>query len=333
MAELDHRVKNILANVSAIAKLSSKRVGSVDEFVKALDSRIQAISRAHSLLRRDSWVGISLRDYVEELLVPFISRQGQNILIEGDRVNLRPKSAQSLALALHELATNAVKYGALSVPDGIVRISWGHLPGASNERVKLVWKESGGPAVKEPATTGFGLTAIKAVAAELGAALQFDFHPDGVVFEFDGPLNHATKVAAAPSARTGSSAPAPVQEANGRKLRILIVEDEAVVALQVKHDLEAAGHKVVALATNLSQGVQFADSSEIDVAFLDVRLGDDLSTAVAENLMRRGIPFAFGTGFEDDSVLPSHLRAIPRLVKPYETDAVTRLLTSLSGTH
>jgi PAS domain S-box-containing protein len=332
MAELDHRVKNILANISAIAKLSSKRVESVDEFVKALDSRIQAISRAHSLLRRDSWVGINLRDYVNELLVPFISRQGGNIQIEGSRVNLRPKAAQSLALALHELATNAVKYGALSVPDGVVAISWTNKSDAGPESVKLVWKERGGPEVRKPATTGFGLTAIKAVAAELGANLQFDFHPGGVVFEFEGPLNQATKIADAPAPRSEAAAPAALEEMNGRKLRILIVEDEAVVALQVKHELEAAGHKVVALATNLSQGMQLADSSEIDIAFLDVRLGDELSTAVAENLLKRGIPFAFGTGFEDDSILPGHLRAIPRLVKPYETDSVSRLLTSLSKT-
>ena len=333
MAELDHRVKNILANVSAIAKLSSKRVSSVDEFVKSLDARIHAISRAHSLLRRDSWIGINLHDYVQELLVPFISRQGQNILIEGDRVNLRPKAAQSLALALHELATNAVKYGALSVPEGRVCITWKSLPGNGGEGVRLTWTESGGPQVKEPVGAGFGLTAIKAVSTELGATLQHHFHVDGVVFELEGPLGQVTKAAAAPNPRSSPKSALPTAEADAQRLRILLVEDEAVVALQVKNDLEAAGHKVVALATNLAQGVQLASSSEIDVAFLDVRLGDELSTAVAESLLKRGIPFAFGTGFEDDSILPGHLRGIPRLVKPYESEGVNRLLTSLSKMH
>jgi PAS domain S-box-containing protein len=333
MAELDHRVKNILANVSAIAKLSSKRVVSVDEFVKSLDARIHAISRAHSLLRRDSWIGINLRDYVEELLVPFISGQSQNILMEGDNVNLRPKAAQSLALALHELATNAVKYGALSVPEGTVHITWRWAPGKSGEGIRLTWRERGGPLVKEPAGTGFGLTAIKAVSAELGAVLQYHFHEEGVLFELDGPFGQSTKpVPAPPPQRSAPKSSLPPADLVSQKLRILIVEDEAVVALQVKNDLEAAGHKVVALATNLAQGVQLADSTEIDVAFLDVRLGDDLSTQVAENLLKRGIPFAFGTGFEDDSILPGHLRGIPRLVKPYETDGVSRLLTSLSKT-
>jgi PAS domain S-box-containing protein len=331
MAELDHRVKNILANVSAIAKLSSKRGGTVEEFVKALDARIQAISRAHSLLRRDSWVGINMDDFCQQLLVPFISRQGQNVLMEGDPINLRPKAAQSLALALHELATNAVKYGALSVPEGRVHIAWKGMPVGGVEVVRLTWTERGGPPVKEPAGTGFGLTAIKAVATELGAALRYNFHSEGVAYEFEGPLGQPTKVTSTPAApRITANGAVAIPRGEGDKLRILIVEDEAVVALQVKHDLEAAGHKVVAMATNLVQGMQLAASSEIDVAFLDVRLGDDLSTAVAENLLKRGIPFAFGTGFEDDSILPGHLRGIPRLVKPYETDGVSRLLTSLS---
>jgi PAS domain S-box-containing protein len=332
MAELDHRVKNILANVSAIAKLSSKRIGSVEEFVKALDARIQAISRAHSLLRRDSWIGINLNDYVQELLSPFISRQGQNILIEGDPIKLRPKAAQSLALALHELATNAVKYGALSVPEGKVHIGWRGAPRNGGDTITLTWKETDGPPVSEPAGFGFGLTAIKAVAAELGAELKIDFDAGGVVFVFAGPFGHPAKLSPSspPPPRKGVVSPFLAQPLNDSKLRILIVEDEAVVGLQVKNDLEAAGHKVVAFATNLAQGVQLADSTEIDVAFLDVRLGDELSTLVAENLIRRGIPFAFGTGFEDESILPVHLRGIPRLIKPYESDAVSHLLTSLS---
>jgi PAS domain S-box-containing protein len=330
MAELDHRVKNILANVSAIAKLSSKRVSSVDEFVKSLDSRIQAISRAHSLLRRDSWIGINLSDFAQELLAPFMSRQGQNIIAEGGSISLRPKAAQSLALALHELATNAVKYGALSVPEGKVHIMWEMVSGDAGGELKLTWREADGPTVREPVTTGFGLTAIRAVAAELGADLRISFDEAGVVFVFEGPFGQTVQAAAAAAARpNGAGVTVPAGESDSR-LRVLIVEDEAVVGLQVKHDLEAAGHKVVGFATNLAQGVHLADSTEIDVAFLDVRLGDDLSTQVAENLIRRGIPFAFGTGFEDESILPAHLRSIPRLIKPYETDAVTRLLASLS---
>jgi PAS domain S-box-containing protein len=331
MAELDHRVKNILANVSAIAKLSSKRVASVDEFVKSLDSRIQAISRAHSLLRRDSWIGINLGDFVQELLAPFMSRQGQNILAEGASISLRPKAAQSLALALHELATNAVKYGALSVPEGKVHVMWETAAGAAGD-LKLTWRETEGPPVREPATTGFGLTAIRAVAAELGSELSIAFDEAGVVFVFEGPFGQMVQTPAPSAMRAnGAGVAIPAGETDSR-LRILIVEDEAVVGLQVKHDLEAAGHKVVGFATNLAQGVHLADSTEIDVAFLDVRLGDDLSTQVAENLIRRGIPFAFGTGFEDANILPAHLRGIPRLIKPYETDAVTRLLASLSKT-
>jgi CheY-like chemotaxis protein len=185
--------------------------------------------------------------------------------------------------------------------------------------------------VQKPAATGFGLTAIRAVAAELGAELKADFDEAGAVFVFEGPFGQVLQPAAsAPLPRANGAALAVPHNGVDSKLRILLVEDEAVVGLQVKHDLEAAGHKIVGFATNLAQGVQLAASTEIDVAFLDVRLGDELSTPVAENLIKRGIPFAFGTGFEDESILPAHLRGIPRLIKPYEADAVKRLLASLS---
>ncbi len=112
-----------------------------------------------------------------------------------------------------------------------------------------------------------------------------------------------------------------------RKFLILIVEDEIMVALQLKNDLETAGHKVVALTTNVAQGIDLASSSEFDAALLDICLGEHLSTPVADTLLGRGIPFAFITGFGHEEILPPHLRAIPRLTKPYDTKSVGRLLS------
>ncbi len=180
MAELDHRVKNILANVRAIARLSSKRTSSVNEFVELLDARIKAISKAHSLLREDSWIGISLRNYIGEILEPFMSRQGENINLVGEAINLLPKAAQSLALVLHELATNAVKYGSLSVPNGKVRIAWERVPDGDSGFIRLIWDERGGPPTEKPSGDGFGMTVIKAAAAELGAEANHKFGPSGV---------------------------------------------------------------------------------------------------------------------------------------------------------
>jgi PAS domain S-box-containing protein len=193
MAELDHRVKNILANVSAIARLSRKRMTSVDEFVDALEARILAISRAHDMLRRDNWTGISLKTYLSELLDPFFGTAKTNVIFEGEEIFLQPKVAQSLVLVFHELATNAAKYGALSVPEGQIAIRWGRNRTRGPDWVDLDWTESGGPPVDVDARKGFGWTVIRAASHELGAEIEHTFSPSGVCLSLSGPLEQTAK--------------------------------------------------------------------------------------------------------------------------------------------
>ena len=330
MAELDHRVKNILANVSAIAKLSSKNTGSLSNFVEALDARIQAIARAHSLLRRDSWIGIDLQTYLSELLAPFISKRSQNIILKGEAVDLSPKAAQSLALVFHELATNAVKYGALSVPDGNVTLSWSKVKERKGG-VHLTWEEQGGPRPIKIHRQGFGTMVIKAVSAESGAKVAYDFGPEGVVFSFEGDIEGTGKgSSSALGAPTfldfGAERGLPV-----RRARVLLVEDELLLALQAQTELETAGHKVTGLATNLQQGMEFAQDLDFDFALLDIRLGNEDSVPIADKLLDRNLPFAFVTGFEGELILPAHLRSVPRFPKPYTIAAILGSISSLTG--
>jgi PAS domain S-box-containing protein len=124
MAELDHRVKNILANVAAIARLSSASATSTEAFVSSLDGRIQSMSAAHDLLRQSSWTGVNMWDLVAGAIAPYRSRSHNEIIIDGEPIRLTAKFAQSMALVLHELVTNAIKYGALSGEGGKVIIRW-----------------------------------------------------------------------------------------------------------------------------------------------------------------------------------------------------------------
>jgi PAS domain S-box-containing protein len=331
MAELDHRVKNILANVSAIARLSSRRLSTVDEFVRALDARIQAIARAHSMLRDDNWTGISLQAYLSELLDPFVASKSTNIAFAGDEIWLKPKAAQSLVLVFHELATNAAKYGALSVPEGRISVSWVRNREAGPEGVKLVWAESGGPPVDVTAAKGFGLTVIRAASLELGAKAEHQFTPEGVIFSLSGPLEQTTKSRPSQSPLALRHLISETVNSHYSGCRVLVVEDEALVAMQVKSDLENAGHIVVGPARTVDQGIELAKSNDLDFALLDLRLGDDLSTLVAEQLISRGIPFAFSTGYEDRGILPKHLQKIPCLAKPYAIGGVCRMVDRLMG--
>jgi PAS domain S-box-containing protein len=325
MAELDHRVKNILSNVLAVARLSSHRAQSVKAFVESLDGRIQAISRAHSLLRRGAWAGANLTELATEALAPFQS--SGNIKIDGPPVSVVPELTQSMALILHELATNAVKHGALSIQSGTVKLSWSRV---SSGQLRLVWQERGGPAAASPASKGFGLTVLQTAASDLGAVANYDFRDEGFLYTVQGPFEHVQPTAAVFSFSRQSEI-TPGSEQRSGASRILVVEDEALVALQLQNDLEEAGHQIVGPARSLKHGLMLASQERIDAALLDVRLGRETSAAIADQLLARNIPFAFATGYSDTSLLPEHLREAPKLSKPYVTTELRYLLDGLIG--
>ncbi len=328
MGELDHRVKNILSNVSAIARLSSQRATSVDGFVKALDGRIQAMSRAHTLVRRVAWGGADLHTLVSEAMAAFRSRAGTNIEVNGDPVYVVPELTQSLALIIHELATNAVKYGALSTPEGAVTISWSKTS-SSPARLRFVWQERGGPPTKAPSQKGFGLTVLNAAAQDLGAAASCDFSAGGLIYTLEGPFEVTQSVMGLESFADAPQHEAEAGARKGKACRILVVEDEGLVALQLQADLEDAGHSVVGPARSLAQGLLLAEAEDIDAALVDVSLGRESSVPIADRLLARSIPFAFATGYTDSTMLPDHLRCIPRLNKPYVAQDIHRMLYNL----
>src|SRR5262245_54588495 len=325
MAELDHRVKNILSNVSAISRLSSHRAQTVEGFVEALDGRIQAISRAHGLLRRSAWAGASLAELASQSLSPF--RSSGNIEITGAPVRIVPELAQSMALIFHELATNAIKHGALSKPQGYVKVSWTR---PSPGQVRLVWQEAGGPGAAPPTRKGFGLTVLQTAASDLGAVTNCHFGEEGFLYALQGPFEIvAPEAVVVPFDRIQEIARIDPRGAPGT--RILIVEDEGLVALQLQQDVERAGHQVVGPARSLRHGLMLASQERIDAALLDVRLGQETSAAIAEQLLARAIPFAFTTGYADSVMLPDHLRNVPKLSKPYVGGEIVKMLNSLIG--
>ncbi len=176
--ELNHRVKNTLANVLSIVSLTRRRSHSIDDFAEGLTGRIRALSATHDLLSQRDWNDALLSEVVTSELAPYLDPTDPHADLEGPEVALAPNDALSLGLALHELATNAAKYGALSTPDGRVSIKWRL---AAPKVCEVDWKESGGPPVTTPDRRGFGLELIeKIVSHELRAAVELHFDPDGV---------------------------------------------------------------------------------------------------------------------------------------------------------
>jgi PAS domain S-box-containing protein len=186
--ELNHRVKNTLAIVQGIAQQSFKDDVPPRQARAAFEGRLAALSEAHNLLTREHWSVVSMRQIIDDALRPHGGESGR-FTLDGPDLTILPKTAISLALAIHELATNAVKHGALSRPEGQVTIIWRRVREGGPARLILTWQEQGGPPVTIPTRRGFGTRMIeRGLAAELGGTVTIDFRPEGLVCTVDAPL-------------------------------------------------------------------------------------------------------------------------------------------------
>jgi PAS domain S-box-containing protein len=178
--EVDHRAKNLLAVVQSIVQLTPGEDGA--ELKASVIGRIQALARAHSLLSDARWDGVDLGQLVEEELAPFGSRHTGRLRFQGPSITLRPAAAQSLALVLHELATNAAKYGALSDDAGQLEVEWCRTNVDDRAVVEILWSESGGPPVREPEQMGFGSNIIRtSVERQLRGRVSKEWRPEGLL--------------------------------------------------------------------------------------------------------------------------------------------------------
>lgn len=187
--ELNHRVKNTLATVQSVASQTLRNASTMGDARKNLEERLFALSRAHNVLTDENWEGASLTSIVLEAMAPYRHEGENRVQILGDDVRLSPQMALALAMALHELATNAVKYGALSNETGEIEISWAVSPGAGGPHLHLAWTERGGPPVAVPTHRGFGTRLIeRSLAQELQGRVQLAFEPMGLVCTLDAPV-------------------------------------------------------------------------------------------------------------------------------------------------
>jgi PAS domain S-box-containing protein len=189
--ELNHRVKNTLATVQSLATQTARGTGSPEGFRQAFEGRLIALSQAHDQLTRRHWKSADLLDIVKAATAPYLARAHDHIVIEGDRVTVSPRAGLTLALAFHELTTNAAKYGALSLPSGRIEVGWRIVRGQSRPPVLWIeWREEGGPPVTTPTRRGFGSRFIEgSVAGELQGIAQLHFDATGLRCTMEIPLD------------------------------------------------------------------------------------------------------------------------------------------------
>jgi two-component sensor histidine kinase len=320
IAELNHRVKNTLATIQAIAAQTLRYSDDPAQFAANFSGRIQALAQAHSLLSDATWEGADLAGLIRDQL-RLGSLDESRVATSGPEVRLPPQLALHLALILHELGTNARKYGALSAARGQISLQWR----MSDTSLSLLWVERGGPAVSAPKKTGFGTTLIKQSVKAEGGTARMSYRPDGVVWNITLALPRANAASAAnqpwdraAAAKQIPASPEPVEppfEALSGQ-RCLIVEDEPLVALVLADALGDAGAEIVGTAASVDEALRIIESEAIDAAILDCNLRGRPVHDVAAALAARSVPLLFVSGYGREG-LPPGFGDAPVLGKPF----------------
>lgn len=325
--ELNHRVKNILAVIKSLVEHSLRDGRSTQDYVESLRGRVQALAIAHDQVVRGAGGG-SLGDLLRAELSPY-GGDGSRLTLSGPTVWLDARAFSVMALVLHELSTNAAKYGALSRLGGRLEVTWRVTPEGDCE---VMWREQGGPDVVASGRRGFGMALIeRSVPYDLGGTSRLEFAPAGLVAHLRLPARHiSTSPGEAGEGTEGVGlGAAPAQPEPLSELGVLLVEDQMLIAMDVEMMLNDAGIDNVVTAPSAAEALRRLQDFTPDVAVLDVNLGAGTSAPVAQELQRLGVPFLFATGYGDRSMIPAGCEGVPVLPKPYESEPLMKALREI----
>lgn len=312
--EVDHRAKNTLAIVQAIVRMAKR--DSIEEYMKAVEGRIGALAQTHEILSQSKWEGADILRLVLDELAPYHSDGRQRVSAVGPSLVLVPEQAQLVAMAVHELATNAAKYGSLSVECGKVDVSWSAFEGM----LTLVWREAGGPLVTPPKKKGFGTKIISSLGGSHRGRTDFRWLSEGLTFTLE--LRYQDEPLASPVS--------PIREKLG-VARLLLVEDEMVVGMFMQELLEAIGYRSTEPIGRLSDALAAAERERFLGAVLDMNLNGEIVYPLAELLASQDVPFVFVTGYAPHSV-DARFAEVPILQKPVLQDELARTLERVLAT-
>jgi PAS domain S-box-containing protein len=330
--ELNHRIKNTLATVQAIANQSLLHAKSPADFVPSFTGRVQALAKTHALLTQTKLQGAEVMELVREQVLLGAANDGR-ISCSGPLLMLDIQSTTHLALVLHELATNARKHGALSVPDGLLSVSW-QMRTNGGRSLLMLWKESNGPKVSAPSARGFGTTLIEQTLRGHGGEASIRYDADGLTCEITLPLPKDVRPSIGVS---GTALPAGFdlsllqQSGNPSRLhgkRVLLIEDEPLVLMDLESILTAAGCEIVGPAGTLEAAKRLVAEANCDLALVDVNLAGSPVDELAAALTQKDVPFAFVTGYGREA-LPRGFGEAALLGKPFNQDQLLGVVEAL----
>ncbi|WP_106638661.1 response regulator [Allosphingosinicella vermicomposti] len=323
IGELNHRVKNTLASVQAIAAQTLKHSAGPDDFAPTFMGRIHALAAAHSLLSATTWKGARLRELVDGQ-VQLGTIDPSRLHIGGPAVDLDPEPALHLALVLHELFTNAIKYGALSNDQGNVRLNWT----LADNKLDMDWVETGGPAVAAPSRRGFGTSLIERSLKAEGGIAQASYDPDGLHWRLTLPYEGNIALDAGEDRIAPQITSAPVRAGIVQGKRFLVIEDEPLVALDLLSLLHDAGVEAVGPAATAEDALRIIGKTALDGALLDGNLQGQAVDEVAAALTQRNVPFLFVSGYGPEH-LPRDFADVPILTKPFNPELLLESMANL----
>jgi light-regulated signal transduction histidine kinase (bacteriophytochrome) len=334
IAELNHRVRNILGVIRGLIRQSQSDEEPIQKFVKIVDGRIHALARAHNQITDDHWGPAPLKALVDAEAAAFAAEKTERLIAEGPPVLLNPQAFSTMALVIHELVTNSTKYGSLSTPEGHVDLTWYR---NKDKDLVLSWKEEGGPLVRQPNRKGFGTTIIeRSVPYDLGGKVDARYDVAGYNATFVLPSRHVSqpKSFAGPTvkfARPTSTHPVapPPRFLAGRNA--LLVEDSLIISLDAEDILGRLGTEHVSTQATAQGALDYLEAAKPSLAILDINLGDRTSFPVADRLLQLGVPFIFASGYGEQASLPLEHRGRPVVQKPYTLANVATALADILG--
>ncbi|QZD88830.1 GAF domain-containing protein [Qipengyuania aurantiaca] len=330
IAELNHRVRNILNLIRGLISQSKREARTIEEFSDIVGGRISSLASAHDNITKGNWSAAPLRELVETESHAYFSGQQDRVHLNGPEVQIAPEAYTVLALVVHEMITNSAKYGSLSDSTGVLEIE---VTRNADGSMQLGWAEKGGPPVKPPTRRGFGSTIIeRSIPFELGGEASIDYKLSGVVAQFCVPARHVTWSEGESAGRSGAKSDAGGQQSlDTVPESVLLVEDSMIIALDTEDCLHELGVDKVFVESTVAGALALLQKQEPEFAILDFNLGKESSERVAEELARRGITFWLATGYGEMADRVEELGAKGLLTKPYGKAELVKILGEAEG--
>ncbi|HEY0957639.1 MAG TPA: HWE histidine kinase domain-containing protein [Novosphingobium sp.] len=332
IAELNHRIRNILNLIRSLVSQSHAGSDSIDQFAEIVGNRIHALARAHDQVTQTNWTPSSLRQLILTECRAYASDSENRISVTGSDALIRPRAFTSLALVFHELMTNSCKYGALCAPGGSVSI---RLERRASGELDIHWLEAGGPTVAIPQRRGFGSTIIeRTIPHELGGKAGVEFHPAGLRAHFVVPSQY---IAYFEDIRLTQGEVDVISRGTEKRTmaalsgNALVVEDNMIIAMEAEDILREMGCDDCHVAGSVKNALAILADQEIAFALLDIDLGTETSEEIADALQSRGIPFVFASGYGEYPEFGDSFRTIPIVAKPYSRDDISAAIVRMGA--